>query len=57
MTMTLELEVRLSYYDRVKGALPDPFKDVGILADVAPAPSFAYQGGELRAIKDDHSVI
>jgi nuclear cap-binding protein subunit 1 len=38
----LELEVRLSYFDRIKGTLPDAYKSGGFMAGEAPAPHFTY---------------
>ena len=40
---TLELEVRLCYFDRVKGTLPEPYKAPEVIGpDGGPAPSFSY---------------
>lgn len=40
---TMELEVRLSYYDRVKGTIPEPMLDTGVIPDVGPGPEYAYE--------------
>ncbi|KAI9511289.1 MIF4G like-domain-containing protein [Russula earlei] len=41
----LELEVRLSYYDRVLKTLPEPFQDpsAGAMPDQAPGPTYEYE--------------
>ena len=39
---TLELEVRLSYFDRVRDTLPDAYKEAGIMNGEAPTYSFTY---------------
>jgi nuclear cap-binding protein subunit 1 len=38
----IELEVRLSYYDRVKGTIPEALYNTGIMADEAPSSEYAY---------------
>jgi nuclear cap-binding protein subunit 1 len=48
----LELEVRVSYYDRVKKTLPDAYLDApGLFPTEAPGPSFAFdeEGGPCRS--------
>ncbi|KAM0788666.1 hypothetical protein ACM66B_002765 [Microbotryomycetes sp. NB124-2] len=45
---TIELEVRLSYFDRVRGTLPDELLDTTVVAEDAPGPN--YQFGA-----DDHA--
>ena len=44
---TLEREIRLSYYDRIKGTIPDTYLDSesGVFPAVAPAYSFKYGPG------------
>lgn len=39
---TIELEVRLGYYDRVKGSLPEAMYKTGVMANDAPAPAYAF---------------
>ncbi len=41
----LELEVRLSYYDRVLKTLPEPFQEpsAGTMPDQAPGPTYEYE--------------
>jgi nuclear cap-binding protein subunit 1 len=41
----LELEVRLSYYDRVLKTLPLPFQEpsAGAMPDQAPGPTYEYE--------------
>lgn len=50
---TIELEVRLGYYDRVKGSLPEAMYNTGVMADDAPAPVFAFEdsGGSLSSFE------
>ena len=50
ITRVIELEVRLSYYDRVKGTIPEIMLDTGAMADAAPGPEYAYEaaGASLR---------
>jgi nuclear cap-binding protein subunit 1 len=40
---TIELEVRLSYYDRVKGTIPEDMIEAGAMDDDAPGPVYAYE--------------
>lgn len=42
VTRLIELEVRLSYYDRVKGTIPEALYTTGVMADEAPGPEYAY---------------
>lgn len=44
MRRVVELEVRLSYHDRIKGTLPEPMRDpaAGIIGEEAEAPVFDY---------------
>jgi nuclear cap-binding protein subunit 1 len=41
----LELEIRLSYYDRILKTLPEPFQDpsTGAMPDQAPGPVYEYE--------------
>ncbi|KAI0260487.1 MIF4G like-domain-containing protein [Gloeopeniophorella convolvens] len=41
----LELEIRLSYYDRILKTLPEPFQDpaAGAMPDQAPGPTYDYE--------------
>jgi nuclear cap-binding protein subunit 1 len=41
----LELEIRLSYYDRVLKTLPQPFQEpsAGAMPDQAPGPMYEYE--------------
>lgn len=41
----VELEVRLSYYDRVKGTIPPVMLETGVVADEAPGPEYEYEDG------------
>lgn len=45
----LELEVRLSYYDRVLKTLPPPFQEpsAGAMPDQAPGPTYEYEDPSL----------
>ncbi|ORY91755.1 MIF4G like-domain-containing protein [Leucosporidium creatinivorum] len=40
---TMELEIRLSYYDRVKGTIPVVMLDTGVIPDDAPGAEYAYE--------------
>lgn len=40
---TIELEIRLSYYDRVKGTIPEVLLDTGVCPDDAPGAEYAYE--------------
>lgn len=40
---TIELEVRLSYFDRVKGTIPPTMLDTGVMAEEAPSATYAYE--------------
>lgn len=39
----IELEVRLSYFDRVKGTIPEVLLVTGVMKDEAPGPVFGYE--------------
>jgi nuclear cap-binding protein subunit 1 len=42
-----ELEIRLAYYDRIKGTLPEEIQE-GVLRPEEPTPCFTYESpGEL----------
>ena len=38
----IELEVRLSYYDRIKGTIPETMLETNVMADDAPGPEYYY---------------
>lgn len=38
----IELEVRLSYYDRIKGTIPESMLETAVMADDAPGPEYDY---------------
>ncbi|KAK4055782.1 Nuclear cap-binding protein subunit 1 [Microbotryomycetes sp. JL201] len=38
----IELEVRLSYFDRVRGTLPEELLDTGVIAEDAPGPNYQF---------------
>jgi len=38
----IELEVRLSYYDRIKGTIPETMLETAVMADDAPGPEYDY---------------
>ncbi|KAL8276473.1 hypothetical protein RQP46_011123 [Phenoliferia psychrophenolica] len=40
---TIELETRLSYFDRVRGTVPDAMLETGVMPDDAPGPEYAYE--------------
>lgn len=42
---TLELGIRLSYYDRILKTLPQPFQEpsAGTMPDQAPGPTYEYE--------------
>ncbi|POW21983.1 hypothetical protein PSHT_01767 [Puccinia striiformis] len=39
----IELEIRLSYYDRIKETVPSKFLEVGIMSNDPPGPTFEYE--------------
>lgn len=39
----IELEIRLSYYDRVKGTIPEALYESGIMPDDAPGSNYTYE--------------
>jgi len=45
----LELEIRLSYYDRILKTLPQPFQEpsAGTMPDQAPGPTYEYEDPSL----------
>lgn len=54
---TVELEIRLSYYDRVKNMMPPVLLDTGVVAEDAPSASYAYESeGELRDLYEEMSA-
>ncbi|CAH7685100.1 MIF4G like-domain-containing protein [Phakopsora pachyrhizi] len=44
----LELEIRLSYFDRIKGTVPSDFIESGVIPQEAPGPSFEFENKEHR---------
>lgn len=40
---TLELEIRLCYFDRIRNSLPEPYKAPEVVGAEAPGPSFSYE--------------
>jgi len=38
----IELEVRLSYYDRIKGTVPESMLETNVMAEDAPGPEYDY---------------
>lgn len=40
---TIELETRLSYFDRVRGTIPEAMLDTGVMPEEAPGPQYAYE--------------
>ncbi|GAA6063502.1 hypothetical protein JCM10212_004764 [Sporobolomyces blumeae] len=42
----IELEVRLSYYDRIKGTIPEAMLETAVMADDAPGPEYAYEDSD-----------
>ncbi|KDE05505.1 hypothetical protein MVLG_04099 [Microbotryum lychnidis-dioicae p1A1 Lamole] len=38
----IELEVRLSYFERIKDTIPDAMLEKGVVAEVAPGPNYQY---------------
>jgi len=43
VSRVIELEIRLSYYDRIKETVPSPFLDAGLMPSDAPGPVFEYE--------------
>ncbi|EGU12551.1 hypothetical protein RTG_01084 [Rhodotorula toruloides ATCC 204091] len=43
---TMDLEIRLSYFDRVKNTIPGSMLDAGVFPDDAPGPDYAYEDPE-----------
>lgn len=39
----LELEIRLSYYDRIHGTVPPSYAESGVMSTQAPGPVFDYE--------------
>lgn len=53
---TIELEIRLSYFDRVKGTIPEVMLDTGVVPDDAPGPEYTYEApGRLVVAFSHHS--
>jgi len=40
---TMDLEIRLSYFDRIKNTVPGSMLDAGVFPDEAPGPEYAYE--------------
>ncbi|GAA5893972.1 hypothetical protein JCM8208_001295 [Rhodotorula glutinis] len=40
---TMDLEIRLSYFDRIKNTVPGSMLDAGVFPDEAPGPDYAYE--------------
>lgn len=38
----IELEVRLSYHERVKGTIPEGLFNTGVMTELAPGPEYAF---------------
>ncbi|KNZ45371.1 hypothetical protein VP01_819g2 [Puccinia sorghi] len=52
VSRVIELEIRLSYYDRIKETVPSPFLDAGLMPSDAPGPDFEYENpGEKASFK------
>ena len=52
VSRVIELEIRLSYYDRIKDTVPSPFLDAGLMPSDAPGPVFEYKDfGERTSFK------
>lgn len=54
MRRVVELEIRLSYHDRIKGTLPEAMQDpsAGILAEDSEAPYYPFENpGECACFK------
>ncbi|BGP23709.1 Nuclear cap-binding protein subunit 1 [Rhodotorula toruloides] len=43
---TMDLEIRLSYFDRVKNTIPGSMLDAGVFPDDAPGPDYIYEDPE-----------
>lgn len=57
---TIELEIRLSYYDRVKGTIPEEMLKTGVVADDAPGPANTYEepgASLLSRLEDSRSSL
>jgi len=48
VSRVIELEIRLSYYDRIKETVPSPFLDAGLMPSDAPGPVFEYEDSAHR---------
>lgn len=48
VTRVIELEIRLSYYDRIKETVPTLFLDTGLMPAEAPGPTFEYEDSAHR---------
>ncbi|GAA5880762.1 hypothetical protein JCM16303_004343 [Sporobolomyces ruberrimus] len=42
----IELEVRLSYHDRIKGTIPESMLETAVMADDAPGPEYDYDSSD-----------
>ena len=40
---TIELETRLSYFDRVRGTVPEQMLETGVMPEDAPGPNYVYE--------------
>ncbi|CEQ40467.1 SPOSA6832_02087, partial [Sporobolomyces salmonicolor] len=52
---TVELEVRLSYYDRVKGTIPEVMLETAIMPDDAPGPEYTYESSGTSSLAHQHT--
>lgn len=43
ITRTIELEIRLSYFDRVQGTIPQVMLDTEVMEEQAPGPEYDYE--------------
>ncbi|PLW39364.1 hypothetical protein PCASD_05032 [Puccinia coronata f. sp. avenae] len=48
VSRVIELEIRLSYYDRIKETVPSAFLDAGLMPSDAPGPIFEYEDSAHR---------
>jgi nuclear cap-binding protein subunit 1 len=51
VSRVIKLEIRLSYYDRIKETVPSAFLDAGLMPSDAPGLIFEYEdSGETRSM-------
>jgi nuclear cap-binding protein subunit 1 len=53
----MDLEIRLSYFDRIKNTVPGSMLDAGVFPEEAPGPDYVYEEPGLSRSHTGHVSI